>query len=286
MILIASAIMLGVTGYNIFFKGNKTFAGSAINKEQVRDSLQNIYRNTVKNIDNGMLTADVATDKAAQQKLSEMLVLRTEIDSLLKQHGSEEDLAIAKIKIAELQLKVSELQSRYANMESENKRLQALLSKLISSDRSVKASAIASGETSRSAPAEKTSFQNSAMITSMHLFVITADNSKEQETSSSEEAEKIVGSFQVKNSASKSNGEIVVVVLQPDGKVIRNSVWESGTFDTREGKKVYSGKLHFDAGDDNRLNFSLTPDKFLRGDYTMQIWYNGSMMAKMVKTLS
>ena len=79
----------------------------------------------------------------------------------------------------------------------------------------------------------------------------------------------------------------MVVVLQPDGKVIRNSAWESGVFETRDGKKIYSRKLLFDAtGNEKQLNFSLNPDRFLKGEYTMQIWYNGSMIGKMSRILS
>ena len=125
------------------------------------------------------------------------------------------------------------------------------------------------------------------MLARLHLFAVVNNNAKEQETSAADNAEKMVGTFVVKNLPAKGNGELLIVVLQPDGKVVKNSVWESGTFETIEGKKIYSRKIITEtATEEKQLNFSLTPDRFLKGDYTMQIWYNGSMIAKMIKTLS
>ena len=288
VILIVSAIMLGVTGYNIFFKGKPAISMLNPSKRIAeRDSLQSVYSSTLKNIDNSIMAGNLSADQDATIKLREMSTLRTEIDSLLKQHGSEEDLATAKIKIGELQQKVAELQNRYTNVESENRRLQALINKLISGDNNRTVRTTEPENTRVVTFSEKNTSRNSASVGFMHLFAVTEINSKEQETIFSEEAEKLIGSFSLKNLSAAPNAEVVLVVLQPDGKVVKNSVWETGTFDTRDGKKVYSRKFFFDPeGDEKQLNFSLTPDKFLRGDYTMQIWYNGNMMAKMVKTLS
>ena len=291
VILIVSTIMLGITGYNIFFKNKTAEPSSSLNtdkKEGVRDSLRRVYSNTVQNIDRNLgLNATNAADKNA---LGEMTSLRFEIDSLLRQHGSESDLATARIKIEELQQRVFELQNRYSNAENENKRLQALINKLVASDKSNPEPFVnteSPTQRSVSLQAEKNISSAGAPVAALHLFAVTDNKSTEEETTSSDEAEKIVGSFVIKNAAARAGGEVVVVVLQPDGKVIKNSVWESGTFETREGKKVYSRKIYFDpSGDEKQLNFFLTPDKFLKGDYTMQIWYNGSMVGKTTKTLS
>jgi hypothetical protein len=64
-------------------------------------------------------------------------------------------------------------------------------------------------------------------------------------------------------------------------------VWESGSFETSQGKKIYSRKISLDGGsNDKPLNFSLNPDRILKGEYTMQIWYNGNMIGKMSKVFS
>ena len=104
----------------------------------------------------------------------------------------------------------------------------------------------------------------------------------------SEQTEKFLGSFIVKSNFNQSNSaEIIVVVLQPDGHVMQSSTWESGTFDTREGRKIYSSKLHFEYtnGEAKRLSFSLSADKYQKGEYVMQVYYNGMMIGKTFKTL-
>jgi hypothetical protein len=121
----------------------------------------------------------------------------------------------------------------------------------------------------------------------LHLFTVAENNNKEFETSYAEDAEKMIGTFSLNNLSDNTNTEVMVVVLQPDGKVVKNSVWESGTFETKQGKKVYSRKISFDgAQKDKQINFSLTPDNFVKGEYTLQVWYNGRMIAKTFKTLS
>lgn len=284
VILIVSSIMLCVTGYNIFFKKNTSEPSAAQKNTVTKDSLQKVYNTTLKALDNNILIAQaISADNDTKTKLAEMSALRVEIDSLLRTQNPSQDLAMAKLKIEELQFKVKALQDRYSDVATENKKLRELINSLIAGDKTAPSSIsdaghIVSAEKSSSSPA------GSAFVSGLHLFAVSDQTSRE--TSDADLADKIVGSFFLKN-ISKSADEVMVVVLQPDGKVIKNSVWESGTFETREGKKVYSRKLPLDAGsDEKQLNFSLTPDKFLKGDYTMQVWYNGSMIGKMIKTLS
>ena len=57
---------------------------------------------------------------------------------------------------------------------------------------------------------------------------------------------------------------------------------------TPEGKKIYSTKLRFDytQGEAKQLLFSLTADKFQQGNYILNIYQNGKLIGKIVKTLS
>ncbi|MEJ7611945.1 MAG: SurA N-terminal domain-containing protein [Ferruginibacter sp.] len=288
VILIVSAVMLGITGYNIFFRSSGQGAAYAELKpskqKAERAALQQEYSNTVKDLNSNFPAAGaVSPETEADRKFREMSRLRGEIDSLLKQHASEADLAIAKIKIQELQQKVAELQNRYYDADAYNKRLQVLLNTLIAADK-IPATVIVPEQATPKSVMVKNTSSGPAVVTGMHLAAVS-DSKKE--TADADEAGKIVGSFYLKNLPAKASGEVVIVVLQPDGKVVKNSVWESGTFLTGEGNKVYSRKIFFDqSGDDKQLNFSITPGKFLKGDYIMQIWYNGNMVAKMTKTLS
>jgi hypothetical protein len=298
VLLIISAVVLAISSYKYFIKGTtakKTEVASSIpvKKQVERDSVQRVYNATVNDIDTKLkLDPTIASDKDAQIKLDDVNALRTEISALLKDQSNDANLANAKLKIEELQLKVAILQNRFTGVEAENRRLQALLNQLISSNKSnnVPITATVSEKQSKlniDRFVSNNSYGPTTTAAGLHLFAVVDNNNREQETNDAEVAEKMIGTFSLKNISEKATPEVMVVVLQPDGRVVKNSVWESGTFETKEGKKVYSRKISFEpAQEDKQLNFSLTPDNFLKGDYTLQIWYNGKMIAKTVKTLS
>jgi hypothetical protein len=298
VLLIISAVVLAISSYKYFIKGTtakKTEVASSIpvKKQVERDSVQRVYNATVNDIDTKLkLDPTIASDKDAQTKLNDVNALRTEISALLKDQSNDANLANAKLKIEELQLKVAILQNRFTGVESENRRLQALLTQLLSSNKNNNVASTTNTVIEKQAKVNTeriVSSNNSAATTAagVHLFAVVDNNNREQETNDAEEAEKMIGTFSLRNVSEKVTPEVMVVVLQPDGRVVKNSVWESGTFETKEGKKVYSRKISFEpAQEDKQLNFSLTPDNFLKGDYTLQIWYNGKMIAKAVKTLS
>jgi hypothetical protein len=131
---------------------------------------------------------------------------------------------------------------------------------------------------------------NIFIASDLHLSALMeTDNNKELETFQALQTDKLVGSFVVQNDNSQNNNaEVIVVVLQPDGQVLQKSAWESGTFSTRDGKKIYSCKMRFDynKGEAKHLIFSLTSDKYMKGNYIMQIYHNGTMIGKLSKTLS
>lgn len=293
VLLVLSAVMLLISGYNIYFKKqaipNIVQANiTNTNVPKLRDSLAKIYSNTVSNMDDQLnLTASAAADPDTKTKMAELATLREEIVALLANKNNDADLQLAKVKIEELQQKVALLQNKYTGVEAENKRLQLLINQLLNTKQTTV-------QTNTSLPIEKQKVPSSsvnnngiASAGALHLFAVAVSNNNEQETNTAEDAERIIGTFTVRNLPAKGNGELLVVVLQPDGKVVKNAVWESGTFESVEGRKIYSRRLHAEtATEEKQLNFSLTPDKFLKGDYTMQIWYNGNMIAKMIKTLS
>ena len=293
VLLVLSAIMLLVSGYNIYFKKsiNPNMADASMAYSvapKLRDSLTKIYSNTVTDIDDHLnLTASAATDPDTKVKMAELGKLREEIVALLANKNNDADLQLAKVKIEDLQQKVALLQNKYTGVETENKRLQQLINQLLKGGQTANA-VNSTAITEKQKPGKLMVTNNSAAsAAALHLFAVAGNNKNGQETNTAEDAEKIVGTFTVKNLPAKGNGELLIVVLQPDGKVVKNSVWESGTFESTGGKKIYSRKLYAEAtNEEKQLNFSLTPDHFLKGDYTMQIWYNGNMIAKMTKTLS
>lgn len=148
-------------------------------------------------------------------------------------------------------------------------------------------------KTDKVAPSNTTSARSSANLFAaddMRLSAMTVtDNNKDIETYQAFQTDKLVGFINLKNTASQNNsGELIIVILQPDGNVLQQSAWESGTFQTNEGKKIYSCKLRFNyqKGENNQLSFSLNAPSFTKGNYIMQVYCGGVMIGKMVKKLS
>lgn len=259
---------------------------AAITAGQTRDSLQKIYAATVNYLDNKMETAtDTAATGEMAVKTNELDRLKTEITTLLKERATEADLDLARQKIAELQLKVAQLYSRNKDIEEENRRLSALLAQLAQAPRN--ADVPVRQETTARAVNGKVPSAALA-VSDLRLQAVYASDGGEQETTVAEDAEKLNGYFVVKGPSIQQGFAVVhVVVIQPNGQVLKNSAWESGAFETAEGRKIYSYQVRFDyaKGETKPLRFSLGSDRFMQGNYTMQLYFNGHVIGKLTKTL-
>ena len=130
---------------------------------------------------------------------------------------------------------------------------------------------------------------NSLNIADMRITALTVTDNSEIETSQAFQTDKLVCSLTLKNNNFQNNtGDIFIVVLQPNGQTLQKSTWESGTFQSNDGKKIYSCRLHFDysKGETKQLLFSLNAANYIKGNYTMQVYCKGVLIGKIVKLLS
>lgn len=300
MLILVSCALLWTWGYN--FNGNQKQPETVVKREpvvvpnpdnQTRDSLQKIYTATIQNL--GELDSTWAQGDSLKSdldvKLNEFYKLRNEIAGILKSPVKKEDLDLAQQKITELQKKIEQLRNRTMDVESENKRLYAVLQQLTRSSKTGTQAATPivydDRPTASNIPA-KTDAGLNFSTSELRLSAVMVDGSREQETYQALQADKFVGSFNIKNPALLSkNSEIYVVLIQPNNRVLQASAWESGRFDTKDGKKIYSCKLKFEynRGENKKLSFSLNTDNPLKGTYTMQLYFNGDMIGKATKTL-
>lgn len=290
--------------------------GSDLAKNVVPDNnggaLKKVYAASIKTIDSKYVaikstaeSAEVPKDKQLKEP-DEINKLKAEINDLLKIKKNNDGFELAKQKIGELQEKINELAGRNDKVEKENKELYSML-KTISDERK----AVNMNQTARPIPAvfenkvvapEKPAFKKSEPVSvnypgvanvvleaaDLQLSAITVLDNKELETYQALQTDKFVGSFTVRNNNSLNGiGAIVVVVQQPDGHVLQKSAWESGTFESPEGKKIYSCKLYFEykAGEAKRISFALNADRSIKGNYIMQLYFKGKLIGKIYKTL-
>ncbi len=268
---------------------------SADNNAVVADSLQRFYNSVLGNINKSIDSVRNSTDSlkgGLNVKLAEFYKLRTEIGDLFKNKLSDDDIIVAKQKIIELQQRVTQLRIANSDIERENMRLNSLVAQLtaIQKNQAALSSTPATPADTRLAVQRTSAVTTDVLASDIKLNAITeGDNNDEQETVWAQQTSKMVGSFVVKNNSAQNNViEMVVVVLQPDGKVLQKSTWETGTFETKEGKKVYSYKTRADynAGESRRMLFSLSSDRYQKGNYTMQIYNKGVLIARITRNLS
>jgi len=302
--LIISFVMLCILGYNVYTQTEQrkqtasaktTTPQKTINvvADKTRDSLQQMYAATVSNfkpdagIDSAFKTVDTLQSSLLDNKLTDFYKLRNEISTLLKDNSSVADLELARFKIKELQTKLDELKNRNIDIENENRRLHALLDQFSrSNNTAVTTDARTTAAEEGVAKTVAVESSSSAVFSASELRLAAADE-KDAEVNNAEETEKFVGSFVVRNSLTQGASEIMLVLIQPDGKVLRNA-WESGSFDADGGKKIYSRKIKFDynKGDAHRLNFTVPLDSCQKGTYTLQLYSRGKVIGRAVKSVS
>lgn len=296
LLVIVSGILLWTWGYRVYNKNDHAAVKAPVRDSvaiarAVKDSLQKQYDATLHELNTQIDSTLYGSDSLRGQlsaKLEEFFRLRDEINNLLKDKGTAFNQDLAKQKILELQVKVQELRNRNADVEQENKKLNALLEQLKNLEKNSPVQDNVRRVVNENRPVDNITAATVFTASDLRLSAMMVDNDRETETTSAQQTEKLVGSFVVRNTGALSNTEIVVVVVQPDGRVLKGSAWESGMFTTAEGKKIYSYKLNFDytRGEAKRLLFSLSADKYQKGNYIMQVYHNGSLIGKLSKTLS
>lgn len=292
LLVLVSFVLIWTWGYRFYNKNDEfkvaakvVITDSNALANRIRDSLQKIYNETLYKLDTQLDSTLLNSDSLKKQldiKLAEFYRLSGEITAILnRRNNNYADIDMAKKKIAQLQTKADDLRDKNQVVDSENKKLVSILDQVKKSEKD-NPETIASIE--KNTPAY-TVFTASEM----KLSAIMVTDDKESETSVADQTKKLVGAFTVTNNNSQlSNAEVIVVVQQPDGRVLKNSEWESGSFNTPEGKKIYSSKLNFSysKGEPKRLFFSVKAENYQKGNYTMQVYYNGTMIGKIFKTLT
>jgi predicted nuclease with TOPRIM domain len=261
--------------------------------DAVRDSLQKMYSFTINNLDTRLDSTKSNVDSLKDQlntKLGEIYKLRNDISNILKNRSaSKGDLNIAREKIGELQQKVDELHGQNTDMEEEKKRLTGMLEQINNDMKGLEQNVKRLDEENK-ALAEKINMASVFVVSEIKFTPVTLKNSREQETSDAKKTNKFIISFNVQNNISENNNaEVIIIVTQPDGQVLQNSVWDAGSFEARnEGRKSYTMKMRFEyqKGESKHLLFTLDADSYQQGNYTLQIYHNGILIGKTVKTLS
>ncbi|HRN80712.1 MAG TPA: hypothetical protein PKY29_08550 [Ferruginibacter sp.] len=269
-------------------------------------------------------TSADSLENSLSLKLDEYYRTKDELIALISNPTSDTDFELAKQKIDELQTRLAALRRTNANITEENQKLYTVLDEIrkqsltVSNTRNVPTATptstpvVVSNNTRVSGPVTETepstettrpvSYTSRAVLQeepdtraltpskptpTVKRYFQTSDMSIEKVDSRNDvETMELIGSFAVKNISNETaKGDIMIVVTQPNGKVLQKSGWESGTFYSEHGKKIYSCKLRVEneSGEAKKLTFSLIGDKSLSGTYTFQIYHNGILIGNTTK---
>lgn len=304
LLIVASLFLLWTWGYN---KGQQKSGGdsplisdSTTAKLLSVDSLNELYNDAMNNLN----SLDLVISRADSVKLDigfkleEMNRLRDEITTLLANPSNPDGLRIAQQKIMELQRRVDDLKRQNNAIQKENKRLAELLRQLAAisypSDPVVVNQNNAADAGTDSTQITDTPLPSNTEVEGLMTFSqpnLTAfsEESGATETTTASNALRMAGSFQIQNNlAQDATGEIMVVILQPDGKVLKsNSSWDTGIFESEDGRKIYSCKVKFNCyrGESRTMSFEVPADGLSAGEYQMTLYQNGKKIASASKTL-
>jgi myosin heavy subunit len=258
----------------------------------ISDSLQKLYSVAITNLDTQLDSTRATAGQLKGElntKLAEIYRLRTEIATILKKNNiKREDIDLARKKTAELQFLVTDLQNKNSTIEEEKKQITDVLDKVNVQVKSLETN-VQQLDKENKALTEKVNLAAVFVASEIKFVPVTVKNDKEVETNLVRKATKFVISFTLQNNVNDyENAEVYIVVTQPDGKVLRNDIWESSSIDTYNGgRKSYSLKMRFEyhKGEPKPLLFSMNPDEFMKGTYTLQVYHNGHMIGQVMKTL-
>ncbi len=253
-----------------------------------KDSLFHLYFEAMHNLSD----LDSALDKAdslksdINNKLGEFYQLRDELLGMLNKPIDRKGIKDADKKMGELQKRMDQLKIQNNNIEKENKRLSALLNRLPAEMRvrPVVADTAAVVAISSDVPVSNAG----EMVSGLTFFGAMERDGESLVSDSAATMEKLTGNFTfVSPKDDAATGVIYIVVTTPDGKVMRSTSWDTGAFETKEGRKIYTSSVKYEAmpGETQQLSFAVPYDSFQPGEYQIELYNNGVKIANGVKVL-
>lgn len=317
LLLFSAFLVLVVWGYKFYSTKEaqlkRNTLGLTDTQAHTRDSLFTLYTQTIGSLEQKLSTTYSGADslgKTLDNKLVEYYKLKDELTSILKNSKTTEDFEAALLKIKELQHSLQSLQKTNHSISSENKRLNQLVLALqanvnkqgnpvekqpnaipieTNTSSATNLSEIETLTTSSNSSTVSTAAPKANHSTATPMVYSASSLSIERvvNTGKNEESMELVGSFLLQNNSNRTaNDDLMIVVIQPNGKVLQKSAWESGTFQALSGKKIYSCKLSIEnltPGKNKIVTFSLQGDKTLPGIYTVEIYQRGILIGNLYK---
>jgi len=254
-----------------------------------RDSLESLYKFTLDKYDSVNVANNDLSGKLTS-KQGEISKLKGEISSILrKKNATASELARAKTLIEELNGKITTLEADVARLTGENQVLTTEKATLIVEKDSLTTNLNTTlGE--KKVLEETVDVGSTFSASNIAITPVNEKNGgKEKETTTAKKVDKLVVSFNVENRIAKSGpADMYIIVTAPDGKVISTGATGGGTFTTRQdGDQTFTYKttVPYEQGTRQNVQIPVIQEKFLTGDYKIQVYHNGFKIGEGVRTL-
>jgi len=230
---------------------------------------------------------------ALAEKQSELQKLKSNIAATLnKKNATAAELAQAKKQIAEYQTKIDDLFAQVEKLKAENQQLTATNEQLNTEKTQLTTEKGELQSNLQKTQAEKANVEDLASTLHASNINITAmqekSGGKEKETTKAKRADFFKVSFDIDENRVSPTGtkQMYVCVYNPDGSVSTSA----GTFTLRENNesKAYTSKVdvNYEQGKRVPVSFNWKPgDKFVPGDYRVEIYHNGFKIGEGKKSL-
>lgn len=234
-----------------------------------RDHIQEEYNAAIARLD--QLTsqnADLKTE--VDSKNGEVSKLKKQIEAILsKQHKSEADISKAQKLIAQLKTKVNTYEERIAELEGQNKELT---------------------QQRDSVTVENTGLQEKVKLGSvlhasnirMSAIDLRRHGTKQRETEKARKADLLRIQFDIDENRIAESGskEIYLCITSPDGTLLSNAAFGSGTTTTSDGKPLNYTLAKQVNLQENQSVKDIVVDwnqdsDYLKGDYHIELYHEG-----------
>lgn len=280
VIMTALFLVISVWAYQEYFNKKNLPAyivEKSTPKKDVRDTtLLSVSSNPENNAVTTSGINEMDTTQTLEEKIIEYVRLKNELAANTANKKNPSDSI--QEKITYLENNIRELKSNNEKVAAENKKLGQIIRQLAGNKQKVTKSPPLKKTITTTATAKESKSLN---ISNISLRPYSDGNLSSNLSASN--AEGLQGSFLVKNIAHTS-GVFNIVLLLPDGKVLRQSGWETGIFNTPSGKKVYTTQVHLNE-DSETMQFTVKSATLTDGIYTLQIYYDGKMVGQLRKRL-
>lgn len=291
--------LIATWGY-IFYDKSQTKESLALlqtkitNVDSARNTIQQEFILVSAKADS-LTQTNLQLEGSLAEKGTEIQTLKGNIGTILrKKNATANELLFAKKMIEELNGKINGLFVELEQLKGENKQLAISNQQLnrektqLNSDKKNLEDNLNKTNAEKQQLADKVDIGSTLHASNIGIIAINLKNSgKESETNTAKRADFMRVKFELDPNRVSPNGtkDLYVIISGPNGKIFN----DGGNFNTREeGEKGYTNKVSVNYEQNKVVPVSFNwkkTDKFVEGNYKIEIYHNGFKIGESIKTL-